>query len=242
MKSQRRKQREEQRKRILDCARFLFAAQSFEDVTMADIAAKAGVARATVFNHFPSKRSLIEAITGDVFSYWAGMLLEALADELTPTATLVRTLFRHMGAGVELYYGFYRGVFGEIARMQVEIDEGSEAARIAATARERLAALLARGQKRGEIRKDMKAADLGATFECLSNGTIMQWLFHSQSDSLKERMERVATIFLDGATSAAASAPANSNKVRRGAMGAPEWSPVIRLPQAPTRPLARRKS
>ena len=243
MKSRRLQNRDEQRKRILDCARFLFGAHSFDDVTMADIAAKAGVARATVFNHFPSKDSLVEAITGDVFAYFVGMLSEALSDEITPTPTLILTLFRHMGAGIEQYYGFYQGVFREIARMQVKLDDESSAARARATALDRMATLLARGQKRGELRSDVSATDLAEALDCLSNGTITQWLFSAQSDSLKERMERVASLFIEGAAMPAAMIAANSNRrIAKGAVGAPGWAPNIGLPPAPTRPLARRKS
>jgi len=53
----------EQRIRIVDAARRLFANHGFDEVTMAEVAAAAGVARATVFNHFGSKHALVEAIT-----------------------------------------------------------------------------------------------------------------------------------------------------------------------------------
>src|SRR5262249_51406447 len=150
MKSRRQQSRDEQRQRILEAARSLFGARSFEDVTMADIAELAGVARATVFNHFPGKHALVEAITEEVLSYWAGMLGHALAAQETGTPALVRALFAHMGAGIAHYYRFYRGVFREIAKLQVGLEEGSGAARARAAALERLTGLLARGQGRGE--------------------------------------------------------------------------------------------
>jgi AcrR family transcriptional regulator len=196
VKSKRQRNRDEQRQRILESARFLFGARSFDDVTMADIAELAGVARATVFNHFPSKHAIVEAITGDVLAFWAGMLEHALADAETPTPALVRALFSHMGAGIEQYYRFYRGVFRELTKLQVGLEEGSATARVRATAMERLARLLARGQERGELRMDLSAADLANAFDCLANGTISQWLFENTSGSLRERMERAAEIYL----------------------------------------------
>ncbi len=196
MQTRRQRNRDEQRQRILEGARFLFSARSFEDVTMADIAELAGVARTTVFNHFPSKHHLVEAITGGVLTFWASMLEHALADEETPTPALVRALFSQMGAGIEQYYRFYRGVFRELAKLQQGLDEGSAAARVRATSLERLTALLARGQTRGELRADVTAADLGSSFDSLANGTLSQWLFENTSGSLRERMERVAEIYL----------------------------------------------
>ena len=196
MKSRRQQSRDEQRRRMLDAARFLFGAHSFDDVTMADVAARAGVARATLFNHFPSKHDLIEAITDEVIAYWAAMLEQALADEATPTPALVRALFAPMGAGIEHFYRFYRGIFREIARVQVGLEEGSGAARTSALARERLVRLLARGQERGEIRADAAAIDLAAAFDHVANGTIGEWLFDDPSGSLRERMERMAEVYL----------------------------------------------
>ena len=57
---------------------------------MTDVATQAGVARATVFNYFPSKYNLVEAITEDVFGYFRSMLEAVLADEESATPDLVQ--------------------------------------------------------------------------------------------------------------------------------------------------------
>jgi AcrR family transcriptional regulator len=185
-----------QRERILDAARALFARGGFEDVTMAEVAELAGVARATVFNHFGSKRALVEAITESVLGYWAAMLERALADERSSTPSLVRALFQVMGFGIERFHGFYRGVFREIMKVQLGLDEGSAAA----SARERALALLerlvARGQARGELSSDFAARDLAVAFDGLANGTINRWLYEDASGALHERMARAAEILL----------------------------------------------
>ncbi|MBL5972691.1 MAG: TetR family transcriptional regulator [Candidatus Leucobacter sulfamidivorax] len=51
--------REERRERILDAAWPLFSEHGFERVTMAQIAAAAGVSTRTVFNHFPRKDDIV---------------------------------------------------------------------------------------------------------------------------------------------------------------------------------------
>ena len=192
-----------QRERILDAARSLFASRGFEAVTMGEVAELAGVVRATVFNHFGSKHALVEAITAGVFDYYAVMLDQALADEVSATSALVRALFEHMGAGIEQFHGFYREVFREIMKIQVGLEEGSTAARAAERTQERLTRLLARGQQRGELSRDFSAADLETAFTSLSNGTIDRWLYDDASGSLRERMRKAAEIFLGPVASAA---------------------------------------
>jgi AcrR family transcriptional regulator len=235
VQNRRQRNRDEQRQRILESVRFLFGARSFDDVTMAEVAELAGVARATVFNHFPSKHALVEAITGEVLAFWAGMLEHALADPETPTPALIRALFSQMGSGIEQYYRFYRGVFRELAKLQVGLDEGSAAARVRAVSQERLERLLARGQQRGELRADLSAADLTGAFDSLANGTISQWLFENTSGSLRERMERSAEIYLGPVALGAAAG--------RGAPGV-ELPPPANALRAPSRrpPSRRRRS
>jgi AcrR family transcriptional regulator len=196
-------QRNYQRERILDAARFLFAGRGFDAVAMSDVAERAGVARATVFNHFGSKHALVEAITASVFDYYAVMLDQALADESSATPALVRALFDHMGAGIEQFHGFYREVFREIMKIQVGLEEGSAAAHAAERTQERLTCLLARGQQRGELSREFSAADLESAFTSLANGTIDRWLYEDASSSLRERMRRAAEIFLGPVASAA---------------------------------------
>jgi len=188
--------RRAQRQRILDAARELFGSRGFDAVTMADVAELAGVARATVFNHFGSKHALVEGITESVLDYYAGMLERALADEETSTPTLVRALFEQMGAGIEQFHGFYRGVFREILKVQVGLDEGSAAAHARERALERLARLMSRGQERGDLSRDFSASDIATAFDSLANGTITRWLFEDTSGSLRARMARTAEIFV----------------------------------------------
>jgi AcrR family transcriptional regulator len=188
--------RQSQRERILDAARALFASRGFDAVTMNEVADQAGVVRATVFNQFGSKGALVEAITAGVLDVWAGMLERALADEKTSTPTLVRALFDHMGLGIEQFHGFYRGVFREIMKIQVGLEEGGVAAHANQRALARLERLIARGQQRGDLSRAFASADLVSTLMSLANGTITHWLYEAASGSLRERMRSAAEIWL----------------------------------------------
>ncbi len=185
-----------QRERVLEAAGSLFASRGFETVTMAEIAELAGVARATVFNHFGSKGALVEAITESVFAYYGLMLDSALADTRTSTPTLVRALFDTMGFGIEQFHGFYVGVFREIMKIHVGLVEGGAATKARENALAKLEALITRGQARGDLSRDFAARDLAVAIDSLANGTINHWLYEDTSGSLRERMRRAADVFL----------------------------------------------
>ena len=129
--------RDQQRERILDAARALFASRGFEAVTMGDVAEQAGVVRATVFNHFGSKGALVEAITEGVLDGWARHARERARgrDDHHARRWCARS-FDQMGLGIEQFHGFYRGVFREIMKIQVGLEEGGVAARANERARD----------------------------------------------------------------------------------------------------------
>jgi AcrR family transcriptional regulator len=227
-----------QRDRILAAARELFAARGFEAVTMAEVARRAGVARATVFNHFGSKHALVEAITESVFDYYAGMLERALADERSSAPTLVRALFDQMGLGIQALHGFYRSVFREIMKLQVGLEEGGAVAQASDRAHARLERLLARGQARGELSREYAAADLAHAFTSLSNGTINHWLYGDTSEPLRTRMSRAAEIFLGSV--ALADASRRSEPLPDLLAGAPPIPTASVVPLSRARPRRKR--
>jgi AcrR family transcriptional regulator len=166
---------------------------------MAEVAAAAGVARATVFNHFGSKHALIEAITEGALAFYQVMLDEAVADGETPTPKLVRSLFDVMARGVEEERRFNRHIFREIARLSLGLDEGGPGQRARQSNLEGMRQLMQRGQERGELNRAHRAEDLASAFGALIYGTITHWLYDDASESLPERMARAAEVFLDGA-------------------------------------------
>ncbi|MFA5585402.1 MAG: TetR/AcrR family transcriptional regulator [Saccharofermentanales bacterium] len=56
----------ESRKRILKASRRLFSAQGYEETMMEEIARQAEVSKATVYNYFPNKESLLIGIVDEV--------------------------------------------------------------------------------------------------------------------------------------------------------------------------------
>ena len=60
--TRRRLEPQHRREQLLDTAAAMFAEKPYEDVYVEDIAARAGVSRALLYHHFPSKRDLYVAI------------------------------------------------------------------------------------------------------------------------------------------------------------------------------------
>jgi AcrR family transcriptional regulator len=186
----------EQRERILGAARSLFSTKGPDQVTMTDVAQHAGVARATVFNHFNSKHALLEAITEEMFAYYAGMLETAIEDRNSSTGALVLALFSQMGRGIEAFHGFYKGIFRELAKINLGLDEGGHGERARERANRLLVDLFSRGIERGDIDERHEPAALASAFEAIVNGTIVHWLYDDASEPLRLRMLRAARIFL----------------------------------------------
>jgi AcrR family transcriptional regulator len=186
----------DQEGRIARAALALMGERGFEQVTMAEIAAAAGVSRGTVFNRFGSKHAIVEAITSSVFATYQGMLQQALDDPATPTPVLIRALFEQMGARIEQWHAFFGHVFREIARLQVGLSEGGPSGRARLAALDLLVKLLERGRIRGDLAQEHRAVDLAAAFDSLVNGTIVHWLYDDRSEPLVARMRRAAEILL----------------------------------------------
>jgi AcrR family transcriptional regulator len=199
MESKRRQNHTRQRHAILRAATDLFVSQGFDGVTMAEVAVKAGVVRATVFNYFPSKRSLVATITDDVFGYYNAIVERAIEERDASVPALLKTLLVHMGEGIEHTREFYSGVFREMLRMRCGLDENESSRALKDGAIERLQRLMQRGQARGELRSDLDPMELARAFESLSMGTIVDWLYSDPTDSLGVRMATTASLFLGGA-------------------------------------------
>ncbi len=71
----------------------LIVEQGYDSVTLADVAAAAGVGRTAVYNHFPDKESVLLAMADDATERYLVRLRAAMADDGAPLAKL-RTFLR----------------------------------------------------------------------------------------------------------------------------------------------------
>ncbi|MBN9680861.1 MULTISPECIES: TetR/AcrR family transcriptional regulator [unclassified Corallococcus] len=93
LRARRDEDKEARRRELLDAARALFEATSFAEVKMADVAARTGLAKGTVFLYFPTKEALFLALLDDLLTAWFAKLNGLLAEGGTWTGhQLARTV------------------------------------------------------------------------------------------------------------------------------------------------------
>lgn len=76
------------RSRVLQAAVELFAKQGFDGTSVAEVIARANVAKGGFYHHFPSKEDLLYAVYGDLITRQLAALDEILSRGLPPAATL----------------------------------------------------------------------------------------------------------------------------------------------------------
>ena len=170
------------RDRVLEAARSAFGAEG-SDVSLDEIARRAGVGPGTVYRHFASKESLFEAV---VFDRIGELVEEArvFADDPDPGRAFASFVER-------------LGLEGARKRDLVEAlaDDGIhlqlEEAPIVRALTEALAVLLHRAQHAGAVRSDISVDDVMA----LLTGAAYA-ICHSRADD--ERTRRLLAIMYDG--------------------------------------------
>jgi len=134
-------------RRVLDAAAEVFAEQG-PDVSVDEIARRAGVGHATVFRRFPTKDELIAAVTQERMRMLVGLAEEAMED---PDAGEALTGFIWRFAEL---HARDRGLYDCMERCG-ELAEAEGLHRAAA-------ALVDRAQAAGALRKDVTAEDVHA--------------------------------------------------------------------------------
>jgi len=80
--------REQTRRRLFTALSALMADRGFDVITLADVAAAAGIGRTAVYNHFPDKESLLVAFIIDETERYVETLERSLADVKDPIEQL----------------------------------------------------------------------------------------------------------------------------------------------------------
>jgi AcrR family transcriptional regulator len=132
--------------RIMDAA--VEALASDPEASMAEIARQAGVVRATIYVHFPTRESLIEAVTDRAISEATAAIEAAEPQRDDPADALrrvVATAWRTLGR------------YHPLVAINTQLPQ-SELRHRHAAALSALEPLIARGQRKGVFRADVPAA------------------------------------------------------------------------------------
>jgi AcrR family transcriptional regulator len=166
----------ETRLRLFRCALQLFADRGFANVTVEDITEAADVGKGTFFNYFESK----DHVLGVMAEIQLGKVREALAlaeDTEQATYSVLHHLF-HRAAEEP-------GRSPDLARALIASFLASEAVRKVIELKMRegrklIAAVVAAGQKRGEINPRLKKAKVAIQVLQAFMGTVLFWSLHEK--------------------------------------------------------------
>ena len=151
--------------RILDAAEELFAAHGFAKTTVDEIAAAANVSKGLVYDHYPSKEALLGAVWQRLVEAWtAAVQSTKFADGSLADAI-----------GEVLHVSLEYVTANPLLRRIIALDPGAlipggreDQAEFGRRYRANFEAVLARGVRRGELRRDL---DVAHTAEVI-------WLLH----------------------------------------------------------------
>lgn len=163
-------------KRLLTAGFSLLLRQGYNATGIQQIADEAGVPKGSFYNHFASKEVFAAAIVDRYSDYsqlsWQRMMSDAPGEPMGA----IRHVFSRMLAYHERAQSSAGCLVGNLA---AEISQSSDACRQSLLAaqlawRQRLAGLIAAGQARGEIRRDIDALALSALTWSVWEGSLLR--------------------------------------------------------------------
>jgi len=190
------------RERLFRAALSLFAEKGFAETTVEDITNAADVGKGTFFNHFPSKDHILLAF-GEM---QLGKLETAIEQARQTNATMPDFL---RGLGVRMTQEPARNP--ALIRVLLQAYLSTTPVRAAMLdLQKRVHALQTQmmqlGQDRGEIRKDLPAAELAHVFRQTIFGTLLIWSLYGDS-TLQARIESAFDVVWTGLAPRQESAP-----------------------------------
>jgi AcrR family transcriptional regulator len=186
-------------KKIIGVALDLFRKQGFDATSMEQIAEEAGIARMTLYNHFPAKEAIINSYVQRKIHETMPttiQLLQGLPDTRSRlTAVLTRQWeWAKKNLPMEILEKFY------IFLMQTALDSFKNPDYSNSFA-DILAYCVKLGQKQGEIRQDVVTEDVAIMLSWIHGNTIMRWIADPEHYPVHERINRSVDLFMRGVVS-----------------------------------------
>jgi AcrR family transcriptional regulator len=191
--SRRARRQAETRARILRAALDLFARQGFFATTVEQITEAADVGKGTFFNYFPSKEHALAGFGEIQVSKVQAALAEARRGAGPVRAVLrrlARVLAEEPGRSPSLVRGLLAANFSSESFLKLMRRNLARGGRL-------LAQVAAEGQRRGEIRRDIKPAAFVRYFQQTFFGALLLWALYPSSQ-LQGRLDTTLDLFWSG--------------------------------------------
>jgi AcrR family transcriptional regulator len=195
----------------------LFREKGYEETRIEDVTRRLRVSRATFFNYYPSKDSILHQIAEEAVRFYKKRLEEEIATQASAREK-IHHLLEGMGKEIEADKRFYQAVFLEIMRGQMGL-VGGQVLMEKSTISNLTASIISQGQEQGEIRSDYPAQQLAEILVGTYNNVILNWLHSNTHYSLTQRLKEAADFFLWGSVAAV---PARQKTARTGPIKRPK--------------------
>lgn len=182
---------------IIHAAMDLFSKQGFHQTSMEQIAEHSDVSKATLYKYFAVKEAIIAAHWQEQIKQSRGELQQIIQrhpDTRTRLEALYRSFMSRIMESRELYEIY-------ISYRMRHINSPDINEKLRSGVAENAAAVIAAGQKSGEIRTDIPLELLVSNLEMLSVMQAMAWLRYPDKFSVQASSKLFTELFLNGAAS-----------------------------------------
>ncbi len=186
MSGRRERHRAQTRDRLYRAAMDLFAQRGFLETTVEDITEAADVGKGTFFNYFPTKEHILAEFGGERVAA-VQRALEKAKSTNGPVINVIRELASNAAGQSDKSAALLRAIFAAHASCASVREELTKRTH---TARRILAEIYLLGQKRGEIRRDISAAEMARLTQIVFMGVTISWSLRPES-SLRKTSEEI---------------------------------------------------
>jgi len=208
---------EVRQEQIAQAALDLIAARGLKGLSVAGVARRVGLVPSAIYRHFKGKEDVLDA----VLDLLRGKLLgnvRAVCDETNdPIEQLRRLLLRHV-ALIRENQAIPRVVFSE----EVIGGRAARKAKVYGIIRSylnKVAAIVRRGQREGQIRTDVRAATLSVMFLGLVQPPAVLWLMSGGTFNVTRHVAEAWPMFSGAIRSSSGNRKAAARGAVRGAVG-----------------------
>src|SRR5882724_13174441 len=191
--SRRQRRSAEIRERLFSASLRLFGQKGFAETTVEDITEAADVGKGTFFNYFPSKDHILLAFS-DMQLAKLEQSINGLAASQQPLREFMRSLVLRMTEEPPRNPGMIRALLlGYLSSNPVREEMINKQNRAHALHKQ----MVEIGQERGEVRKDLSAAEIAHVFRQTILGTLLIWSVTGDA-SLRDRIDSALQMIWTG--------------------------------------------